>query len=126
MEYLGYSNLTFFDKLSLLWTVDAHFSGNIIGIGIALALYIVIIYIFGINFLYMIMPGGTVSGNSSTTSFPRWLPIMCLIFITLFYTGYKIDTGPSSSSLIDEWFGWGSLLITYGISFIYALWFREP
>lgn len=140
MEYLDYTNLAFSDKLSLLWTVDAHFSGNIIYIlviGIGLAL---VIYIFDVNFLFMIMPGGKVYGDSSTTSFPRWLPIMCLILITLLYTGYKMNNanfiitqfGKYSCEykselglVIDEQFRWSSFLITFIVTFVYALWFRE-
>lgn len=132
--------MTFVDKIVLLWAVDTHFSGNIIVIGGYLILYILINYIFGINFLFIIMPGGKVYGDSSTTSFPRWLPIMCLILITLIYTGYKIDNtifainelGKYSCEykselglVIDEQFRWGSLLTVFIITFVYALWFRE-
>lgn len=88
----------------------------------------------------MIMPGGTVYGSSSTTSFPRWFPGMCLILITLLYMGYKVDNttfvinelGKYSCGyksglglVIDEQFVRGSLLIAFITTFVYALWFRE-
>lgn len=140
MGYLDYTNLTFFNKFSLLWCTDPHFSSNIIMVGFTLSVCILIIYICGINFLYMIMPGGRVYGDPSTTSFPRWLPIICLIFIALFYTVYKINntnfvmTGfgkynceykSALGLVIDEQFRWGSLLSVFIITFVYALWFRE-
>lgn len=154
MEYIDLSHLTYFDKIHLLWQYDSNFGGILIGVGLGLVLEFIVLYIWGMNFLYTIFPGGQVYGNPTITSFPRWLAIVPLILGTILYLDYKvkytifINKGfnpdgsfnmacePKYSTFaifldkafgisIDQFFICSILIITVFILVIYVLWFRD-
>ena len=81
----------FLQKIFFLWKYDSFFINSLIIFGIIIGCFLFLYYVVGIKYLFTVLPGGRVSGDEKSTSFPSWLPVLfCLIGI-IFYVVWKID-----------------------------------
>jgi len=78
-------------NIYLLWEHDSNFKPIIIGFAGAIILLFVMLFVFRVNWLSIVFPGGRIAGNSRSTAFPRKIPIFTLIIGAMLYIGFKVN-----------------------------------